>query len=272
MRKLILIFIFTIFFSGVASAKSVEFSVISNAEIKTDNSVKDSQKMTPSIQKLLNSIDIINKNGSEFTLFLGDNLAAADKYNLVMFSKITRKLKKPIYISVGDKDVAQTKKLDKNEYYRILNLFSKNRTKELPQAKKINGFVFIFTDGINQFIPTQYGYYKEDELALLDIMLKKYKNHPVIIVGHYPIYPSEEIKEQVLPFEIENFHKIISNYDNVIAVISGHHGIDDEYKKDGIYNISVQSLAKDSEFKKVYIDYSDKAKFTFVKTRVYKVD
>ena len=88
MRKLILIFIFTIFFSGVASAKSVEFSVVSNAGVQTDTSVKDAQKLTPSIKKLMDSIDLINKNGSEFTIFLGDNLAAANKYNLVMFSKI----------------------------------------------------------------------------------------------------------------------------------------------------------------------------------------
>ena len=272
MRKLILIFIFTIFFSGVASAKSVEFSVVSNAGVQTDTSVKDAQKLTPSIKKLMDSIDLINKNGSEFTIFLGDNLAAANKYNLVMFSKITRELEKPVYVAIGDKDVAQTKNLDKKEYYRILNLFSKNRIKKLPEAKKINGFVFVFMDGVNQFIPTQYGYYRESELAELDIILKKYKNDPVVIIGHYPIYSSDEIKETILPHNIESFYNTLSKHKNVIAVVSGHHNIDDEYTKDGIYNISVQSLDKNSEFKKIYIDYTDRAKFTFVKTRVYKVE
>ncbi len=272
MKKLFLVFIFTIFLAGAADAKSVEFSVISNSGIKADTSVKNAQKLTPSIKKLFDSIDIINTNGSEFTIFLGDNLASADKYNLVMFSKITRKLKEPLYTVLGDKDVAATKDLDKKEYYRILNLFSKNRTKELPQAKRINGFVFVFTDGVNQFIPTQYGFFKEDELALLEMILKKYKNDPVIIVSHYPIFPSEEIKEGVLPYDIEKFHNVLSKNNNVIAVISGHHNIDDEYVKNGIYNVSVQALDKNSEFKKIYIDYSEKAKHTFVKTRVYKVD
>ena len=272
MRKLILFFIFIVFLQGAANAKSVEFSAVSNLSLEVDKSVKYADKMTPSIKNLLDVVEQINNNQSEFTIFLGDNLKGPDKYNLVMFAKIIRKLKKPVYALVGDKDVSQTKNLNKKEYYRVLNIFSKNRIKDYPYTKKINGFIFVFLDGVNQFIPTQYGYYKEDQTALLDEILNKYKNNPVIIVGHYPIFQSDEIKENMLPNNIGAMQEVILRHNNVIAIISGHHNIDDEYTKEDIYNISVQGLDKAGEYKKIYIDYNEKTKSTFVKTRIYGVD
>ena len=272
MRKLILFFIFTVFFAGAANAKSVEFSAVSNAELEVDKSTKYADTMTPSIKNLLDVVEQINDNQSEFTLFLGDNLKGPDKYNLVMFAKIIRKLKKPVYALVGDKDVSQTKNLDKKEYYRVLNIFSKNRINDYPYVRKINGFVFVFIDGVNQFIPTQWGYYKEDQAASLDDILNKYKNKPVVLVGHYPILKSDEIKENMLPNDIKSLHDVLSHHNNIVAIISGHHNIDDEYTNNGIYNISVQSLSKTGEYKKIYIDYDEKTKNTFVKTRIYGIE
>ncbi len=272
MKKTILFFIFAILSLCSANANSVEFCAISNIGLEVDKSTKYSDVMTPTIKNLLNATNQINNNGCEFTLFLGDNLKGPDKYNLVMFAKIIRKLKKPKYVNVGDKDVSQTKNLDKKEYYRILKIFSKNKIKELPSVKKINGFVFVFMDGVNQFIPTQYGYYKEDEIAFLDDTLRKYKNSPVIIVGHYPIFASQDIKKDMLPIKINDFHTTLSHYNNVIAIISGHHNIDDEYKQGGIYNISVQDLEKSKEYKKIFIDYNKKTQQAFIKTRIYSVE
>lgn len=272
MKKLVLFFMILVFNCNFAYANSVEFSVVSNVGLKTDTSVKNAQALTPSIETFFEAINQINSSDSDFTLFLGDNIKDANKYNLVMFAKILRKLKKPVYSIYGDSDISQTKKLDGKEYWRVLNLFSQNRTKDLPQAKKIKGFVFVFIDGVNQFIPTRYGYYKEDQTAWLDNTLRKYKKDPVIIVGHYPIFASQRIGEDILPNKIENLHTILSKHNNVIAIISGHHNIEDEYVVDGIYNISTQSLEKSQEYKKVLIDYDKRTKKTLVKTRIYKVE
>lgn len=272
MKKLFLFFMFMFIFCNTSYAKSVEFSVVSDTYLEVDNSTKYADKMTPSINTLLGAIDQINKSPAQFSIFLGDNLAKADKYSLVMFSKILRKLDKPVYVGIGDKDVAQTKDIDKKEYYRILNIFSQNRISELPQAKKINGFVFIFTDGINQFIPSQWGYFKENEIQQIDKLLTKYKKYPVVIVGHYPIYAAAELGESKLPHKIENYQKMLSNHDNVIAIISGHHNIEDEFLEGKIYNIYTQSLGKTAEFKKISIDYDNGTKKAFIKTRIYKVE
>ena len=272
MKKVILLFIFMFFSLGVASAKSIEFCAISGSSLEVDKSTKYADTMTPSINKLLIATEQINTNQCEFTVFLGDNLKGPDKYNLVMFAKASKKLKEPTYVIVGDKDVSQTKNLDKKEYYRVLRIFSKNKIKELPTVKKINGFVFVFMDGVNQFIPTQYGYYKEDEIAFLDNTLRKYKNSPVVIVGHYPVFSSNDIKETMLPVKINDFQTAISHHNNVVAIISGHHNIDDEYRIGDIYNISVQGLEKSGEYKKIHIDYDTKTKKTFIKTRTYSTE
>ena len=113
MKKVILLFISMFFSLGVVNAQSVEFCTVSNVGLEVDKSTKYADTMTPTIQKLLDAKNQINKNGCGFTLFLGDNLKGPDKYNLVMFAKILRQFKKPTYVNVGDKDVSQTKNLDK---------------------------------------------------------------------------------------------------------------------------------------------------------------
>ena len=94
----------------------------------------------------------------------------------------------------------------------------------------------------------------------------------MIIVGHYPIFESDEITVKMLPYGIKSLQDTILHYGNVIAVISGHHNIDDEYINNKVYNISVQSLDKTNEYKKIYIDYNNENNKTFVKTRIYSVE
>lgn len=271
MKKLALLLVFGVLLSPAVCAQSIEFNVLSEVKLQTDNSVKNSKVLTPSIKTFLSTVEQINKNGGKFNVFCGDNIHKADKYSLVMFSKILRKLKKPSYVVVGEKDVAQTKGLDKKEYYRILNLFSKNKVKNLPYKKEIDDFVFLFVDGVNQFIPSQFGYYKENQLAWLEIMLEENKNKPVIIVQHYPIEAFENISDKKLPYKKEDYQKIISKYENIIAIISGHHGIEAEFEKDNVNYIFMPSLNESGEYKKIKIDYDEDSKKAFVKTRIYKV-
>lgn len=272
MKKLFLFFALLVFTCNFSFAKSIEFSVISDAKLKTDNSVKNSKAMTPSIEKLMGAVEQINDSPSNFTVFLGDNIAGANKYSLVMFSKIINKLKKPVYVGIGEKDVAQTKNLDKKEYYRILNLFSSNKIKGLPFAKKVKGFVLVFMDGTNQFIPTSNGYYKENEIAWLDKTLKEYQKYPIVIFQHYPVFETYSINEKKLPHKFEEYQKVISHHNNVVAMITGHHNIDDEIKYDGINFITLPSLETVGQFKKITIDYDKKTGESFVKTRLYTLE
>lgn len=274
MKKAFFLVFCLLFFMNCASAKSVQFTVVSGALVKADSSVKFANKMTPSINKLLTAQRDINLGNSDFVIFLGDNTYSPDKYSLSMFSKIIRNFKKPVYTIVGDKDVQQTKGLEKKEYYRLLNLISlkKNKVPHLPYAKEINGFVFLFVDGTNQFVPSRNGYYKEDMITWLMLELEKHKNKPVIIAQHYPIFPFGKIDSSKLPIRVEDYTKILEGKNNVLLIISGHNGVEDEFYNGTIYNISMPNLGTSGEYKKVSVQYDDDTKEAYIKTRLYEVE
>lgn len=263
--KLFFIFLF-LFIHNSAFSSEITFTAISDTLIKSD---KINNSMTPSIQKLLFAKDDINRSGSDFVLFLGNNIARADKYDLVMFAKIINKINKPLYVNIGNKDVQKTKHLEKKEYYRLLNRFSKNKISKLPSIKKIGGFVLIFMDGTNEMVSMPRGYYKEKELMVLEKYLNKYKNNDIIIVQHYPILGIDD--EMKATFDVEPYKLLISKFNNIRAIISGHDNkdfvIEDENK---IKHINIPSLSVGSEYKVITIKQEKDT--TFVRAKIISVE
>ena len=92
--KLLFLLGFIFVFQSAANSAEVTFTAISDTNIKAD---KVNNSMTPSIKKLLMAKNDINKSGSKFVIFLGNNISKAEKYDLVMFSKIINKINKPVY-------------------------------------------------------------------------------------------------------------------------------------------------------------------------------
>ncbi len=262
-----LLFIFLLFFcSDKAFSADVTFTAVSDACIKSD---KINNSMTPSIQKLLRVKDDINRSGSDFVLFLGNNISGADKYNLVMFAKIIKKIQKPVYVSIGNNDVQKTKHLEKKEYYRLLNRYSRNKISKVPSVKKLNGFVFIFMDGTNEMVSLPRGYYKERELITLEKYLNKYKNDEVIIIQHYPIIGIEDTMKAT--FDVEPYKNLISKHKNIKAIISGHDNkdfiIEDE---NGIKHINIPSLSSGAEYEVITIKTADDN--TIIRTKIINVE
>ncbi len=130
--KKIFFLISILFLNSVVFASEIEFSVCSGVKIKTDSSVKKAKVLTPSIKRFYDLISQLNASKTDFNIFLGDNISGADKYNLVMFSKMLKNINAPIYVTYGENDLSTTKKLGKKEYFHILNLFSKNKISKLP--------------------------------------------------------------------------------------------------------------------------------------------
>lgn len=262
-----LLFIFLLFFcSDKAFSADVTFTAVSDACIKSD---KINNSMTPSIQKLLRVKDDINRSGSDFVLFLGNNISGADKYNLVMFAKIIKKIQKPVYVSIGNNDIQKTKHLEKKEYYRLLNRYSRNKISKIPSVKKLNGFVFIFMDGTNEMVSMPRGYYKERELITLEKYLNKYKNNEVIIVQHYPLLGIEDAMKAT--FNAEPYKNLISKHKNIKAIISGHDNkdftIEDE---NGIKHINIPSLSVGAEYEVITI--KTKGNEVFIRAKIIDVE
>ena len=264
--RLFSIFLFILFFQASAFCAEITFSAISDACIKAD---KENNTMTPSIKKLLTVKDDANSTGSDAVIFLGNNINGANSYDLVMFAKIINKIKKPIYTGIGNRDTQKAKHLDKKEYYRLLNKFSKNKVSKLPSAKKINDFVFIFMDGTNEMISMPRGYFKDKELIILEKYLEKYKNKDVVIVQHFPVIDMKDSLKST--YNTEPYKALLARHNNVVAIISGHENEDFEITdENGIKHLNIPSLAQSGEYKVINIKTTGKERF--IKTKIISVE
>ena len=264
--KLLFLLGFIFVFQSAANSAEVTFTAISDTNIKAD---KVNNSMTPSIKKLLMAKNDINKSGSKFVIFLGNNISKAEKYDLVMFSKIINKINKPVYTEIGKRDIQRVKGLDKKEYYRVLNKYSKNKISKVPSVKKLDGFVFIFMDGINETIPMPKGYFKDKELIWLESTLEKNKDKNVILIQHFPGYTGKEENDTL--YNQEPYNRLLSKYGNIKAVISGHINSDFEGEdENGIKHISVPSLSSAGEYKVINIKTMDGN--TLIQTKTISVE
>ena len=220
-------------------AQNEGITIISDVHLSSD---KKENKLTPSIKKLIEAVEQANKDTSDCVVFLGDNVKGASKYDIAMFAKVIKKLKKPYYVVVGNRDVSRVKNVNKKEFYRIVNKYSSNKVKKVPSYKKRGEYVFIFLAGVNETFPTYRGYYKDDELHFLDKTLTKFADKKVVIFQHFPVVlPKEdENRKTVKP---EGYLDVLAKHDNVLAVVSGHYhfeNIADDEK--GVKHISVGAL------------------------------
>lgn len=253
--------VFIFLFQAAVFSAEITFTAVSDAGLKAD---KANNSMTPTISNLLKVKEDINSSGSDAVLFLGNNIQSADGYDLVMFAKVINKIQKPVYTCIGNKDTQKAKHLDKKEYFRLLNKFSKNKTSKLPSAKKINNFIFIFMDGTNEMVSMPRGYFKDRELIILDKYLNKYKNKDVIIVQHFPAIEVNDALKST--YNSKEYLKLISSHKNVKAVISGLEGEDFEIERDNIVHINVPSLSDTLEYKVITLKSQNQSFLTKTKT------
>ena len=92
-------------------------------------------------------------------------------------------------------------------------------------------------DGINETIPMPKGYFKDKELIWLESTLEKNKDKNVILIQHFPGYTGKEENDTL--YNQEPYNRLLSKYNNIKAVISGHINSDFEGEdENGIKHIS----------------------------------
>lgn len=194
----------------------------------------------PAFETLIKKIN--KEKNVEFVVFTGNNISKPSQVELKNFLDKAKKLDKPFYVVLGQKDVNKQKNLSKQEYMQIVR-------KNVRAHKKINspnyvfekkGLVFIVADGSKEVIPTSMGYYKENVILWLDEQLDKYENKNVIILQHYPLIPPSN-KETHYTFKADEYLKLLSEHKNVKAVIAGHFGVNNEQKYNGVLHISTKN-------------------------------
>lgn len=223
-----------IFFITCISAfcEDMRFVQVDGALFNSNNSEQ--------FDKLINKIN--NEKNVEFIIFTGNNISKPDQKELKIFLSKAKKLKRPFYIVLGQKDVNLKKGLGKKDYMRIVrknnfahrNIFSPN------YAFNKKGVVFIVADGSKEVIPTPIGYYREDVILWLDEKLDNYKDKNVIILQHYPIVPPAA-KETHYTYKADEYLKLLSEHKNIKAVVSGHFDANKEQEVNGILHISTKN-------------------------------
>ena len=121
---LLTIFLFT---TSIALAEDMRFIQVESALYSNASS-----------KKFENMIEKINEEkGVEFVVFTGNNIAKPDRVELKNFLKSAKKLKRPFYIIIGQKDVNKKKYLGKQEYMKIVR-------KNVRSHRFINSPSYVF--------------------------------------------------------------------------------------------------------------------------------
>lgn len=228
-----LLFIFLFFLSTqLAFSADMRFIQVDGAFYNTSNS--------KNFENLVEKIN--NEKNIDFVVFTGNNIAKPNKDDLNSFIKSSQKLKAPFYVVLGQKDVNKQKGLGKEEYVKILSkkvrMHKKAKSPNLVFRK--NKVTFIIADGSKEVLPTPNGYYKDDVLSWIKDELDNPKNQKVVILQHYPLIPPIK-KETHYTYRAEDYLKLLSNYKNVKAIVSGHFDANNEQTVNGILHISTKN-------------------------------
>lgn len=229
MKKLLSLFFTSLMFVSAVQAKDLRFVQVT--DVRYSHEDKDSP-----LTKIVN--DINKQKNVEFVVFTGDNINKPTPYDLEGFLKEAKKLNRPFYIVIGDKDVNKLKHMSKVEYVKAINKQVKKYKPEKPNYTfEKDGVVFIVVDGAKDVIPGTNGYYRDDVLEWLEGELTKYQKNNVVILQHFPIIPPSQ-KESYYTFKPELYMQVLAKHKNVKAVVSGHFGVNSEKTIYGVRHIT----------------------------------
>ena len=251
-KLLLLIFIFILGISGVF-AKNIKFAQITDIYYKGNSDILD--KIVKDINK---TPDI------DFIVFTGNNIGKPDENNLKRFLIDAKRLNKPIYIVLGNKDVSKSHNLDKKTYMNVVRKYNKFHPKSTNYTFKKGDIVFIVVDGSKELIPSMNGFYNKDTIAWVDKQLTKYANNKVVILQHFPLV-NKPNNEYYYTYNILEYMQMLSKHNNVLAVITGHYNKNDEVMYNGVYHITSPRSAEGT-YKIIDIDVANgNAVYTILK-------
>lgn len=245
MKKIFFIFIcmFTLL-CNVSYAKSVKFVQITDVQYGKTGSADILDKAVKDINQM---------NDIDFVVFTGDNTASANEEFLKGFVNETKKLNKPFYVVVGDKDVSKSKHLEKEVYTKKLHkLLGRKSPESLNYSFKKDNVAFIVVDGAKDFITMPNGYFNSKTLEWLETQLEFYKDNKIVIIQHFPV-ANKCGNDLLYTANAKDYLKLINKYDNVISVVAGHFNKNDEISLNGIYYIVTPSLMQNC-YKIIEID------------------
>ena len=241
MKKLILSLCMCLLLITPAFAKNVRFAQVTDMYFKGKS------------QTLNAIIKDINKNSDiDFVVFTGNNIGKTNQENLKNFLTALKKLNKPYYIVLGNKDVSKNHGLEKKTYMSIVRKYNMLHPKKPNYTFKKGDIVFVVVDGSKELIPTMSGYYSKDTIEWVNKQLTKYSTNKVVILQHFPLANKAD-NEYYYTYNILEYMQMLSKHNNVLAVVTGHYNKNDEVTYNGVYHIT-SPRSSDGSYKIIEID------------------
>ena len=229
MKKIIGLLLVYIFIVSNVMARDLRFVQVTDVRYTKSD---ENQSLSRTVK------DINRQKGVDFVVFTGNMLQRPNVDDLKSFLGEAKKLKRPFYLVIGDKDVNKHKDLSKKQFAKIAKRnLAITKKGNINYTFEKNGVFFIVADGAKDVIPSSNGYYKDDTVEWVESKLDTHKNENVIILQHFPLIPPND-NENYMTYKPEKYLEVLNSHKNVKAVISGHFGVNKETEVDGITHIS----------------------------------
>lgn len=237
-----ILILLSLFLNLIGFSKEVKLIHITDINLTLENA-----------HRLQETIKEINDyNDIDFIVFGGNNIAKPNIDNLNAFLHLLKKINKKCYVLLGSNDVFSSSGIDKNFYLKKVAHVKFRHSKKSNYIFKKNDYLFIVMDGVKQYFKSTNGYYNKEELLWLEKTLEQNKEKKVIILQHFPIL--EDSSKWIETAKIEDYENVLSKFNNVKVVISGHYNKNIETKKNGIYHIVTENYSKNGAYKIIEID------------------
>ncbi len=159
----------------------------------------------------------INELNPDFVVICGDLVDAPNDSSYADFNRIKEKFNMPCYCIPGNHDIGNSPDERSLLYYR------KVMGKDYYSFRH-KGFLFVFTNTQLWKLNVENESFAHDKW-FSKIIKSGNKNHPVFVLGHYPLYLSEpEEKSEYFNIEPVKRKEILDLFteSNVVAYLSGH--------------------------------------------------
>lgn len=261
MKKFVITLFLLILSSSMAWADQIRFVQVTDVHL-TASSNNQTSKSAEILKEAVNSINKLND--ISFVVFTGDNIDKAKKENLKEFCEITKNLKKPYYIVLGNHDAYKAGGIGKDEYIKIVKEYNKYQKSEKPYYYFFpnKDFIAIIMDGSTKLIPSSHGNYLDTNLDWLDKTLTRYKDKKALIFQHFPLVTPYEDKTHEILYP-EKYYAVLKKHpDNVFAIFSGHYHSAKITNTDNVAHISSPALSEHPySYRLVEINYEEKSIF-----------
>lgn len=242
-------------------AKTMKFVVVSDIHYSPGAIQSGSRNISNAGKALNGFINQVNNEKYDFVVFLGDCIDKSRKDDLYSFLGITKNIKAPYYYTLGNHDAHKISGMTQQEYMEIISLNNPNQKK--PDLSYVfypkPGFAAIVLNNVPAFAPGSHGYLTQKTLKWLDKTLANNTDKDVLIFQHVP-YKPPYIDPTHNIVNIKEFEEVISKYDNIKMIASGHyHKLAVNEDEKGIYHFSAPPLFEEPyQYSVITVEYNRK--------------